>query len=142
MPAQNKKSSSYAKCRTANSLAYKTTKAQQIPNTPTHQLKKLTNLQTYQLITSPPFQLTNSLTQKLSNLSTYQPVDSETHHLANSKNTNSPPQQLKNSSPQHLINLKTHQLINSKTHYLANLNPYYFFTIDLKFSLRSSENLG
>ena len=33
-------------------------------------------------------------------------------------------------------------MTNSKTHQLKNLNYYFYFTMPLKFSLRSSENIG
>jgi len=111
MPAQNKHSSSCAKCRTANSLAYKLMKAQQIPQKSIHGL-----------INSPTCKLINSLTQNLSNLSTYQPIDSKNHHLANSKKT----------LTRHLINLQTHhpttfptcKLITSSTQKPSNLSTY------------------
>ena len=103
MPAQNKHSSSCAKCRTVNSLAYKLTKAQQIPNKSIHHL-------------------INSTTCKLINSTTYQLINLPTCRLKNSS-----PRQLKKTLTRQLLNSLTHQLINSKTHYLTNLNSYYFF---------------
>ena len=52
MPTQDKNSSRIRSVGQMNSLAYKLTKTQQLPNTSTHQLtnSKLTNSQTHKLI--------------------------------------------------------------------------------------------
>ena len=88
MPAQNKHSSSSAKCRTVNSLAYKLTKAQQIPNKSIHHLInsttcKLINSKTYQLINLPTCRLKNSSPRQLKKTLTRQLINSKTHYLAN-----------------------------------------------------------
>ena len=84
MPAQNKHSSSCAKCRTVNSLAYKPTKAQQIPTKLIHGL-----------INSPTCKLINSSPHHLSNLQTHQLINSKAFNLPTCRLENSPPRQLK-----------------------------------------------
>ena len=84
MPTQNKHSSSCAKCRTVNSLAYKPTKAQQIPTKLIHGL-----------INSPTCKLINSSPHHLSNLQAHQLINSKPFNLPTCRLENSPPRQLK-----------------------------------------------
>ena len=124
MPAQNKHSSSCAKCRTVNSLAYKPTRAQQIPNKSIHHL---INSTTCKLINPSPHHLSNLQAHQLINSKTFQLINLSTYRLGNSS-----PRQLKNTLTRHLINLQTHhlttfptcKLINSLTQKLSNLSTY------------------
>ena len=65
MPTQDKHSSHIRRAEQVNSLAYKLTKTQQLPNTSAHQL---TNSRIHQLINSKFHRLTNSLTHQLRKL--------------------------------------------------------------------------
>ena len=74
MPTQDKHSAHIRRAEQVNSLAYKLTKTQQLPNTSTHQF---TNSSTYKLANSHPQKppqltnLINSQTHLLKNLNPY-----------------------------------------------------------------------
>ena len=96
MPTQNKNNSHIRSAGQNNSLAYKLTKAQQLPNAATHQLTnssthklakaqqprktsthQLTNTSTHKLSTPPNHQLISSQNHNSTSLSTYKPTSSK-----------------------------------------------------------------
>ena len=107
-----------------SSLAYKLTKAQQLPKTSTHKFtpptQKIINSKAYQLINFPTQKIFNSKAHQLK--STPKLINSPTQNIINSKH-----HQPKRASTLKLINLKTPQLKNLN-YYLLFYNVPLIFT--------------
>ena len=110
-----------------SSLAYKLTKAQQLPKTSTHKYTP-PNSKTHQLKSSSTQRTINFRTFQLKNFPTQKISNSKAHQLKSTpKIINSPTQNIINSKHHQPKRSSTLKLINLETPQLKNLNYYLLF---------------